>query len=244
MRLSSAETNARLLISSKYCPSTIVPIRSHTSTTETELAKQQERRRIAMELHDQVGQLLAVSKMQLDVCLANENIKQTAEYITLKQVRNLLDNAIWSTRTLTSELNSACSSSVNKKLLQSLYPLAAQIEGLHNISINIEISDALQALPAELDTLLLRISRELLYNTIKHAKAKNVQITIECNAMNVQLNAMDDGIGFQPSQLQIDLSNGFGIVSIRDQLKRLNGQLIIDSSPGEGARVTAILPLR
>jgi signal transduction histidine kinase len=95
--------------------------------------------------------------------------------------------------------------------------------------------------------LLFRVSRELLFNVVKHAGAKRVRMSLSGNEDMVLVKISDDGTGICSDLLQAGydpMERGFGLFSIREQLTQYNGTFEIDSNPGRGSSVTIALPLK
>ena len=86
------------------------------------------------------------------------------------------------------------------------------------------------------DEALYRVAQEALHNTIKHARASNVQIALECAADTNTLQISDDGTGFDPTGF---FPGHLGLKSMRERAERLSGTLKIDSEPGKGTRLQA-----
>jgi signal transduction histidine kinase len=86
---------------------------------------------------------------------------------------------------------------------------------------------------------LFRALRELLINVAKHAAAREARVRIECEEGLLRVIVEDDGQGFDPDEE----SEGFGLLSLRDRLQHLGGRLDIESAPGRGARISAVVPL-
>jgi signal transduction histidine kinase len=90
---------------------------------------------------------------------------------------------------------------------------------------------------------LHQLIRELLNNVVKHSQAQNAHIVIEMEDGHLLLRITDDGVGFDPQMLGAPtIDGGFGLYSIRERLFAMNGNLKIESTPGTGTVVTAILP--
>jgi len=100
-------------------------------------------------------------------------------------------------------------------------------------------------LPVASATVLLRVIRELLFNVSKHARARNVWVTVARAGACLQVCVEDDGIGFHAARLARGFgpNGGFGLFSIRAQLPAIGGSFEIDSAPGRGTRVLLTVPL-
>jgi signal transduction histidine kinase len=205
------------------------------------LAEEDERRRIAVELHDRVGQSLTVSKMRLDALAACS--PEDREASRIREVGDILEKTIADTRMLTFELS--------PPVLYE-FGLGAALEWLcekfgreHDLDIDYH-SDA-DALPQEnhLRVMLFQAARELLFNTVKHARATRVRVRMAVADTRLEITIEDDGRGFQPVRINADSSGnpGFGLFSIRERLDDLGGALDIRSESGRGTRVSLRCPL-
>jgi signal transduction histidine kinase len=97
-----------------------------------------------------------------------------------------------------------------------------------------------------LQTSLFRALRELLMNAVKHSQAENVHVALKTEDGQVSLSVTDDGIGFDPADLDAPRQRpqGFGLFSIRERLGYLGGSVETTAEPGKGARITLRVPAR
>jgi signal transduction histidine kinase len=98
-------------------------------------------------------------------------------------------------------------------------------------------------LGAEGNAVVYRAVRELLTNVFKHAKHPSARVTLEAKDNTLRVSVEDQGIGFHLATLQQAESQGFGLMSVQEQIKRLGGNVEIQSAPNQGTRVTMSLPL-
>jgi signal transduction histidine kinase len=94
-------------------------------------------------------------------------------------------------------------------------------------------------LPLETKEALYRIAQEALHNVVKHARASKADLKLECEAGDIVLEISDDGAGFDSSE---DFSGHLGLKSMRERVARLGGRLRIESAPGRGTRIRALIP--
>ena len=190
-----------------------------------------ERQRLARELHDSIGGNLASIKLQLSNTSESDKqkvniIKQVDE--TYNQVRDFSHNL------------------TPKKFQKN--PITALVrEYVHNVSNGSDSNISFHPYPeSEIDKLepylteeLFKIVQELLTNSLKHAKAKNIDIYINKNDDVIQLLFEDDGLGFDTNKT----TEGIGIKNIKNRLKSISGKLFIDSMLGRGTVVTIEIPV-
>jgi PAS domain S-box-containing protein len=208
-------------------------------TEELLMAEERERRRIAVNLHDTIGQILAFSKREIGMAqkTAPAEISQN-----LAKVKNQISNAIKQTRDLTFELSPQTLYSFG--LEAALEELAEKFSAEHGPNCYLHSDDKYKPMTEQLKVLLYRCVRELLMNIAKHANAKNVHIHIRRTGTDIEITVGDDGRGFDPATLESAANaKKFGLASIRERLKRLGGQFSIQSGKGTGSKVMMTAPL-
>lgn len=203
------------------------------------LLEERERKRISEELHDNISQNLAFSKIKI-AALRESSAGIARE---LDEIRELIDQAIQFTRSLTLELNPRVLYDLGFEA--AIEWLAKQIQKKHGIMVDFASDGKLKQLNSEMSVLLFRIVRELLINSVKHAKAHNARVTIRSDDDNLRINVEDNGIGFDISKIwhYSGKTESFGLVSIRERINYLGGTIEITSQPGQGTRVTLICPV-
>ena len=209
--------------------------------SELTLTEERERRRIATDLHDSIGQALAISKMKLSE-VQNSN-SDTALFKKLDEIQGLLDQTIQDTRTLTFKISSPILYELG--LESALEWLTERLQEQHSIQTNFTDDGKSKPLDNDIRIILYRTVRELLFNITKHAKAKNVTVTTRRDGKCIRIHISDDGVGFDVSLVDGHKRKrtGFGLFSIRERLDFLGGTLNIESKPGQGTRVTLEAPL-
>ncbi|MBU5613143.1 PAS domain-containing sensor histidine kinase [Geomonas azotofigens] len=205
---------------------------------ELSLAEERERRRIAAELHDEIGQNLALAKLKLSDC--RQDFKLSAGVTrTVRELELLLERTIQEVRSLTFQISPPLLYEVG--LEAALDWLAEQFEAKHKLQVSFR-SDLHGQLNEELGATLYHVVRELLVNVVKHAQAHKVAIAIRDDGNRLELKVADDGKGF-PEQIEGDRPmSGFGLFNIRQRVQHLGGQLELRSGPG-GTEVTVGVPL-
>ncbi|MGD8974086.1 MAG: response regulator, partial [Desulfobacterales bacterium] len=205
------------------------------------IAEEKERRAIAADLHDHVGQTLALARMQLASARKSTTDSKLAD--ELDNISDSLLKSLEDTQQLMLELSSPA---MNQSGLSSAISewLAAQIENKHNIKsefIDNIPKNQIDTLDANYQTILFRNVRELLVNVVKHARANKVSVRLEDRNSTMRIIIEDDGIGFEPHVVTPAGSKigGYGLFSIEQLMADLGGSLRIVSRPGRGC--TAIL---
>lgn len=205
------------------------------------LVEEDERRRIAIDLHDRIGQSLTVSKMWLDALLMGQPEGKDTQKI--RDIGELLEKTIADTRLLTFELSPPVLYEFG--LIAALEWLSEKFSREHHLRI--QIYSMVDALPMDthLRVLLFQATRELLFNIVKHAHAKGVKIHIEMEGSSVKITIEDDGVGFDAaaSAPAVETDPGFGIFSIKERLRFIGGRMEIESRFRVGTCVTLVCPL-
>lgn len=202
------------------------------------LIHEKERRKIAMDLHDRIGQNLSLSLKKIESLRSESKDAVLAD--RYGDVADLLGQTINDTRSLTFELSPHIL--YDEGLEGALDWLCDKTEKDH--AIRVEFLDDLKEKPLSVDSriLLYRCVRELLINSVKHSQAKNIRVSIERPADALRIEVCDDGSGFGPD-IGNDKKQSFGLSSVREQVKYHKGDLRIESAPGKGASVTIIYPI-
>jgi PAS domain S-box-containing protein len=204
--------------------------------------EERERRRIATEVHDRIGQALAVNKIQLGALQAEVDSQDLKTKI--EDIRGLLSQTIRDTRTLTFELSPPVLYELG---LQAAFEWLAEIVRKQSgLAVEVAGDGSDQKLDAEKRVVLFRTCRELLFNVMKHAGAKCARVSLRGDGAMIMVKISDDGIGFEPDLLQAGydpFERGFGLFSVREQLQHQGGTFEIDSGPDRGSEVTIVMPL-
>lgn len=210
--------------------------------SELTLAEERERRRIAVDLHDRIGQTLAVSKIKLASIRERMGFPPLTEEIG--EVTELIGNAIKDTRSLIFEISPPVLYDLG--LEAALEWLTEQIELQHGVETVFLDDGGEKGLDANMSVLLFQFTRELMVNAVKHARARKISLAIRRAGQTVELEVADDGIGFDVDSSSVRPSGeaGYGLFSIRERLDHLGGHLRIDSIAGRGTRITMSVPVK
>jgi PAS domain S-box-containing protein len=205
------------------------------------LADELERHKIATNLHEQIGQALAVSKMKLG---ALQEVAFTREMLlSLNEIRELIGQSLQDTRSLTFELSPPVLYEMGLKA--ALEWLVENVADRGTISYSYEDDGKVPELDGEVSVLLFRATRELLINVAFHSDATDAVVNFSQDDQNVYIQVEDNGIGFDLTKIDeknVELSAGMGLFSIRERINHLGGRLEVESKPGEGTRVTIVSP--
>jgi len=196
--------------------------------------QEDERRSIARELHDQTGQMLTYLSLLLDKCtlLPSGDIAGT-----LREAKDVVGNVIGQVRNLALGLRPSTLDSLG--LLPTLLWHFEQYTSQTQIQVGFTHSGLAGNLPPEVSIAAYRIVQEALTNVARHAGVREVTVRGRADAEALELQIEDRGPGFLPGQVRA--SGGLGIMHERVTL--LGGSLVVESTPGAGTRITAVLPL-
>lgn len=203
--------------------------------SELSLGEERERRRIATNLHDLIGQSLAFARLKL-AGMEREN--------GLAEVKQLIEQAIADTRSLTFELSPPVLYELG--LVAGLEWLARKIQQDHNIQTRFHDDGQPKPLHENFRIVLFQAVRELLVNVVKHAHATHAQVLVRRDSDALRIIIEDDGTGFEISKVsaKVEAVRSFGLFNIRERVEYLGGQVKIRSEAGRGTRVTLIAPLK
>jgi len=192
-------------------------------------AQEEERIRIAETLHNEVGQLLAITHLQID----NNALSQT---------KKLLKEAIKRVRSISFELTPTILQDFG--LEASLKDMVVNKLESENISCAITFAVPTGSFGKYIDLVVFRILQELLNNIVKHAHANKVQITLIKRPKELYLCVKDDGRGIDLSLYHSKQSGGFGLKSIRNRVKLLEGVFTIKADEPRGTKADIFIPLK
>jgi signal transduction histidine kinase len=205
-----------------------------------ELANTQERERqaIATDLHDNVGQLLAMGAMQLQLLADGRSADARG---AARDIARMLESALEATRSLTFQLSPPALQQFG--LVPALEWLAEKMTEDHGLSVSVSGPAAGDALAQGLRRLLYRSVRELLFNVVRHAGAEEARVDVTATVGLVRVVVADDGRGFAPGDPVGSHAGGFGLLSVREGLGAVGGAMEINSEPGMGAAIVLTVPL-
>jgi signal transduction histidine kinase len=200
------------------------------------LAREEERRRLARELHDSVSQ--ALYGISLGAHAARTALEREPGEVTepLDYVLMLAEAALAEMRALIFELRPE--SLETEGLVSALSKQAAATQARHELVVSTELCDEPE-LPLHIKQELYRIAQEAMHNTVKHARAREVMLRLEQADDEVWLEVRDDGIGFDTSA---SFPGHLGLRSMRERVANLGGTFKIESPPGSGTRICVRVP--
>ena len=202
-------------------------------------AQEEERTRLARELHDDISQRLALLALKLQVL-------QESPPASVDEIRHAITEASKETEGLGTDVQALSHRLHSSKLEYLGLPSAAggfcrELSDRLGMKIAFHSESIPKDLPKEISLCLFRVLQEALQNAIKHSGSRHFHVSLSGGPSEVELTVRDSGIGFDPEDAT--RGNGLGLTSIRERLKLVNGKLFIDSQSERGTTILARVPL-
>lgn len=209
--------------------------------SQLSLTEERERRILATELHDHIGQILALTQIKLGAL--RDKAGGTDLESPVNEVRDLVEQVIKSTRSLTFEISPPILYELG--LEAALEWFGEHLQEQHDILVEVQENAEPKNLENETRVLIFKVVRELMLNAVKHGHARHLRVALGREGHNLTVEVADDGGGFTPAApgAEIKKSGGFGLFSIRERLQHLGGRLQVESAPGQGTKVSLLIPL-
>ena len=217
--------------------------RLRSLAAELSLAEERERRRIAVEIHDQISQSLAMAKMKLDVL--GSKVTAAEQKKAVKEVSTVVEEVLGHTRSLTFELSPPVLHELGFE--PAIEWLAERTAEQYPLRVEVDAPRQPTGIPHDLAVLLFQAARELLVNVVKHAGATRAVVRLRRHGGSVRLVVEDDGRGFAAGNARPDprsdgRGGGFGLFSIRTRLEHYGGSFSAEGMSDGGSRVTLMVP--
>ena len=208
-------------------------------------AQEMERKRIARELHDATGQSLTAIGLGLrgvEMHIENSAAPQPGLLEKVREIKTYSANALGELHGIIADLRPQILDDMG--LAAALKWYVQNYQQRRSLPSELIVEGTPYRLPAEYETVLYRITQEALTNIAKHAHATRVAVTLNFSPAEVNLTVQDNGRGFNPDQtLQRNGRNaGWGLLGMRERASLIGGHAIIESSPGQGARIRVTVP--
>ena len=203
--------------------------------------QEQERRHIARELHDEIGQALTAIKVELAYAQRTIDAAQGPSTV-LQAARTITDGALHQVRDLSYLLHPAALDEFG--LVSAVDEYIKSFGTRHEIAAELSHASMDCRLAPETETAAYRIIQEALNNVAKHAKATECKVYLARQSDALRIVIEDNGIGFDASAPRSPDRRGLGLIGIRERASHLNGTVVIDSVRGRGTRVAVELPVR
>jgi signal transduction histidine kinase len=203
-----------------------------------EVVREEERKRLARELHDDIGQILTALKIDLTAvdqnCACGDEVKEkTAD------MQNLLSEGIKSVHSLCRNLRPGALDDLG--LEEALAGMVDEWRHRNTAKCVLFADVDDESFTDEIRTAVFRLVQEALTNVSRYAKASRVEINLVSDGETLNFSVTDNGIGMAPGAAEKPTS--FGLLGMRERVEALGGELCIESKPGEGAQIMGNLPL-
>jgi PAS domain S-box-containing protein len=203
-----------------------------------EAIREEERKRIAMEIHDELGQLLTALKM--DVSLLKMRLSSDLEVAKrTDDMRELVERTIWMVRNVASHLRPAA---LNYGIVSALEWLVDDFGRRSGLACQFRLNGSEPVLSDAHATAMFRIVQASLTNVARHACATRADVTLTNTSTALDLHVSDDGCGFDQDAVRRDYS--YGLLGMSERARLIGGSLLIDSAPGTGTAVSIHIPLQ
>ncbi len=206
-------------------------------------AQEEERQRIAQELHDDTVQALVILQHQLDEVVAGSGNLPREVTARLENIRQQIGQIAGSVRRFSQDLRPSLLDDLG--LLPALEWLTADVSRMSGIDVEMKVSGTPSRFPPETELVLFRIVQEALRNVWKHSHATRATVSVEFDTGKTVLTVQDDGIGFTiPGSIEdLALAGKLGLAGMRERAQLIGARLNIESEPGIGTTIRAEMPV-
>lgn len=205
-------------------------------------AQEEERKRVAREIHDGPAQSMANVVLRTEVCEKLLEMDLVAAKTELRELRGLVKHSLQDVRRIIFDLRPMALDDLG--LIPALSRYLETLKERHEIEIEIKCTGERRRLDSIIEVALYRVVQEAVQNTIKHADAKNIKINLDIDEYRILASIGDNGDGFDVEEyLKEPRPDSYGLLGMKERLEILGGQLSIKSEIGLGTEILAILPL-
>jgi signal transduction histidine kinase len=210
-------------------------------------AQEEERKRIARELHDETSQALTSLTLNLQAAITKAETDGVVEADFINRLRKIQSLAVHTQNEVSKLMKELRPTLLDELGLPAAISRYAKdsLESL-GTKVSTEFEGVEERLPSEIEVTLFRISQGMIGNILEHAEAKNVSITLKCDDSKCVLNIDDDGKGFDVGKItRVDKGGrGAGLFTMKERARLVGGRCSIKSQPGEGTRIVVKVPLK
>jgi signal transduction histidine kinase len=202
-------------------------------------AQEQERTRIARELHDDIGQRLALFAIELEE--TTENLPDSAEKVRsrMEELRKRMFEISTDVQALSHELHSSKLQYLG--VVAAMTSFCKEFGEQQKVEVDFIPADIPHTVPEEVSLCLFRVLQEALHNAVKHSGVRHFEVELRGASDAIHLTMRDLGLGFDPEGAM--KGRGLGLTSMQERLKAVNGELSINSQPKRGTTIHACVPL-
>ena len=205
-------------------------------------AQEEERRRVARDIHDGPAQLMANIVMRAEFCLKLMDVDHNKVREELHALQNLVRQSLQDVRKIIFDLRPMVLDDLG--LVPAVKRYAEDFQAQYDLPVEIVVIGTARRFSMAIEVALFRILQECLSNIRKHAKANRVMIKVEILTEKINVVVKDDGIGFNLDQIKkAGKRECFGLLGMRERTQILKGEIVINSAPGQGSVISISIPL-
>lgn len=205
-----------------------------------ETAREEEKKRLALEIHDELGHALTALKLELAWVLKKKFLRQEMMFEKVRKMNELIESTIRKVRSISSDLRPSVLDHFG--LEAALEWQASEFQKRSAVRCKILIDKEQIKIDEKTSTAIFRIFQELLTNIAKHAKATRVDVVLEKSTSSLTLKVRDNGVGFKLEQAK--QSKSLGLLGMKERAYAIGGQLSVSSIVGVGTTVNLIVPIK
>ena len=202
-------------------------------------AQEKERTRIARELHDDICQRLSLLAIEIDSASQSQNGLEMHIREHLEKIQSNCTEIVVDIQSLSHELH--CSKLDYLGLVAAIRGFCGEFAKQRRVNIEFTERNVPESLPQDVSLCLFRVAQEALHNAVRYSGAEQFSIEISGSANELRLEVKDDGTGFDVAEAR--RSPGLGLVSMQERVQHVHGRFVIESNPGLGTRIVALVPL-
>ncbi|MGA2402278.1 MAG: PAS domain S-box protein [Syntrophobacteraceae bacterium] len=204
-------------------------------------SQEEERKRIARELHDETGQALTGISFALDTILKTHSPEMAHIEEEILDIKKQINRTYQEIRRISHRLHPALLSDLG--LEPALESCLGRISKYSQIAIDFKMVGFEERMGPQIETILYRISQEVVNNTVKHSQAKHFRLSIIKSYPNIIFLAEDDGVGFDPDQFE-GHRQALGLLGMRERASLAGGKFSLRTGKGKGTRIRIEIPIR
>lgn len=204
-------------------------------------AHEEERRAIARELHDEIGQTL--TGFQLNLQSLARALPPSVDPAPLREAMTGIETALEQLRDLSRNLRPSVLDDFG--LIPAVEWYVARVRRRSNLNVELLLDSIEPRLPVEIETACFRVLQEAVTNVLRHARATRVHVTLKCETAGLELTVEDDGIGFDVAAALERSSHGasLGLLGMQERILLSGGRVSLTSTPGVGSRIWCVFPV-
>lgn len=199
-------------------------------------AQETERRSISRELHDEIGQSLGALLVDISRLASTVGNKGPEAKVELEKMKALAERTLSGVRDMALLLRPSMLDDLG--LIPALEWQAREVSRRSQMEVTVESRDVPEDLPDDVRVCIYRLVQEALNNAVRHSGARNAEVGVAQSATGIEVTVVDNGGGFDPAR-----TRGLGILGMEERVKRLGGSFGVESKPGQGTTIHALLPV-